>query len=48
MSGKASKQIGFYNIDGLFRTAYLRAAMMGKGIKCFDAGGIYPLNPEKL
>ena len=37
------RRIGFYNTAGLFKTAYLKAATMEKGISGFSASGIFPL-----
>jgi len=48
MAMNPGKRIGFYDIAGLFRIAYLRAATMEKGISGFAAGGIFPLNSNKF
>ena len=48
MTTNAGQRIGFYDIAGLFRTAYFRAATMEKGVKGFEAGGIFPFNPDKF
>jgi len=48
MAINPGKRIGFYDIAGLFKTAYLRAATMEKAVSGFAAGGIFPLNAEKF
>ena len=48
MTMRPGQRIGFYDIAGLFKTAYLKAATMDKGINGFEVSGIYPLNPNKL
>jgi len=46
MTSNPGKRIGFYDIARIFRTAYIRAATIDKGVHGFQACGIYPLNPE--
>lgn len=48
MTMNPGKRIGFYDIAGLFKTAYLRAATMEKGINGFATSGIFPLNGDKF
>jgi hypothetical protein len=42
----AHEKITHNELAELFNKAYLRAAMMEKGISGFKAAGVYPLNPE--
>jgi len=39
MAMNPGKRIGFYDIAGFFKIAYLRAATMEKGINGLTAGG---------
>lgn len=48
MAVHPGKRIGFYDIAGLFKTAYLRSATMEKAVNGFAAGGIFPLNGNKF
>ena len=46
MSVNAGKRIGFYDIAGLFKTAYFKAAMMQRAVNGFQSCGIFPLDPQ--
>ena len=46
MTAHSGQRIGFYDIAGLFKSAYFKAATMDKGINGFQACGLFPLNPD--
>ena len=47
MASHPGRRISFFEMAGIFSTAYSTSASVGKAVSGFDAAGIWPYNPDR-